>query len=259
MKAGIMSARVFRILRWVIGLLVVGLVLSGVGFVVWANTVPAIMPEAQTALTSTTQVSVTNDGWLAFMPVNNSPRVGYVIYPGGKVPAEAYAPLAQAIAQEGYFVAIVSVPLYLALFNTNAAQPVLAAHPDIEVWAVGGHSLGGVAASQFAKDNPENVKGLILMASQSFPGAGLETATGLEVISLYGTLDGLFTEDSKTASRAELPAATQFIAIEGGNHAQFGWYGSQAGDNTATISYAEQQAQVVSATVALLAQLAPQP
>jgi hypothetical protein len=54
------------------------------------------------------------------------------------------------------------------------------------------------------------------------------------------------------ASRTLLPANTTWIAIAGGNHAQFGWYGDQAGDNSATISRSDQQAQVVAATKALL-------
>jgi hypothetical protein len=43
------------------------------------------------------------------------------------------------------------------------------------------------------------------------------------------------------------------VPIEGGNHAQFGWYGTQAGDGQATISREAQQAQIVDATTALLA------
>jgi hypothetical protein len=58
------------------------------------------------------------------------------------------------------------------------------------------------------------------------------------------------------ASRSLLPPDTQWTAIEGGNHAQFGWYGPQPGDNQATITREEQQAQIVAATLQLLQQLA---
>jgi hypothetical protein len=37
-----------------------------------------------------------------------------------------------------------------------------------------------------------------------------------------------------------LPADTEFYIIEGGNHAQFGDYGFQKGDNIADISLEEQ-------------------
>ncbi len=53
-------------------------------------------------------------------------------------------------------------------------------------------------------------------------------------------------------SRSLLPADTNFVAIEGGNHAQFGWYGPQSGDLPATISHPDQHTQTVVATVALL-------
>jgi len=45
--------------------------------------------------------------------------------------------------------------------------------------------------------------------------------------------------------------------MAGGNHAQFGWYGPQPGDGTAGISRAEQQAQIIDATVAFLDTLQP--
>jgi hypothetical protein len=68
-------------------------------------------------------------------------------------------------------------------------------------------------------------------------------------------LDGLSKPDRITSSAALLPSGTVFVAIEGGNHAQFGWYGDQSGDNPATISREDQQEQIVQATAALLASL----
>ena len=51
------------------------------------------------------------------------------------------------------------------------------------------------------------------------------------------------------------PETTAWVAIEGGNHAQFGWYGPQRGDNPASISREAQQEQIVRATLALLSSL----
>jgi hypothetical protein len=70
--------------------------------------------------------------------------------------------------------------------------------------------------------------------------------------SIYGTLDGGVERITSEVTRAELPADTTFVPIEGGNHEGCGWYTGQPGDPPATISRAEQQAQVVAATVALL-------
>ena len=52
-----------------------------------------------------------------------------------------------------------------------------------------------------------------------------------------------------------LPQDTQFIVMDGGNHAQFGDYGPQPGDKIATISRAEQQKQIVEASVNFLHEL----
>jgi hypothetical protein len=49
-----------------------------------------------------------------------------------------------------------------------------------------------------------------------------------------------------------LPPDTTRVEIMGGNHAQFGWYGKQPGDNDATISRYLQQGQTVNATIQLL-------
>jgi hypothetical protein len=43
-----------------------------------------------------------------------------------------------------------------------------------------------------------------------------------------------------------------WVVIQGGDHAQFGWYGAQSGDNPATISREAQQAQIEQATVDFL-------
>jgi hypothetical protein len=63
-------------------------------------------------------------------------------------------------------------------------------------------------------------------------------------------------EEKIAASRPLLPAETRWVTIEGGNHAQFGWYRPQSGDHPATISREAQQREVVAATLALLATLA---
>ena len=74
----------------------------------------------------------------------------------------------------------------------------------------------------------------------------------LQVTSIFGTLDGLATPAEIEASKALVPPAATFVPIEGGNHAQFGWYGPQQGDNEATITREEQQEQVIAATEAAL-------
>jgi len=143
------------------------------------------------------------------------------------------------------------MPLNLAVLNPGAAHDVIAAYPQIQRWAVGGHSLGGAMAANFAKNNPEAVQGLVLWAAYPASSDDL-SASSLSVLSIYGTLDGLATGEKINASRALLPEDTTYVPIEGGNHAQFGWYGEQSGDNTAAITRQVQQDQIIQATVALL-------
>ena len=236
-------------------LLPVVLILALAGFVVWAGTAAAPMPEALASLRSDTHVEVDQDPWLVFRPVGEEPEVGLVLYPGARVDPRAYAPAARALAEDGYLVVIVPMPLNLAFFAPDRAAEVMAVFPEIERWAVGGHSLGGAMSSRFAHQNPESVHGLVLWAAYPASTDDL-SASSLAVTSIYGTLDGLATEEKIEASRPLLPPDTDWAAIEGGNHAQFGWYGPQSGDNPATISRSEQQEQVVTATLALLSELA---
>ena len=98
------------------------------------------MPEALAALQSDSQVKVTTDPWLVFQPTQSTPTTGLIIYPGGRVDPRAYAPQARAIAEKGYLVVIVPMPLNLAVFGSGRASSVIQAYPDIEKWVIGGHS-----------------------------------------------------------------------------------------------------------------------
>jgi hypothetical protein len=53
--------------------------------------------------------------------------------------------------------------------------------------------------------------------------------------------------DEVEANSQYLPDDTNWVLIDGGNHSQFGYYGSQLGDNAATISREQQQELTVEA------------
>lgn len=240
-----------RKLRLFLSLLGLGLVLFGVGFVIWGETAAPPMQEAMAALESDNQVMVVSGHWLVFTPVATRPDTGFIFYPGARVDYRAYAPAARQIAAKGYLVVIVRMPLNLAVFNVNAAQEVQAAYPQIKAWAIGGHSLGGAMAAAYAKTHPGSVQGLALWAA--YPASNDDLShSGLRVVSIFGSQDGLATGEKIEASRQWLPPDTTWVKIEGGNHAQFGWYGNQAGDNPASISRKAQQDQVIVATLEML-------
>jgi len=242
-----MKRVLFRLLA-AIGILIA---IAAIGFVVWGSTPQPASNAALEALASDSSVRVETTPWITFTPASGTPRAGFIVYPGGHVDPRAYAPLARRIASQGYQVVIVPMPLALAVLAPNEALDVMAARSSIDAWAVGGHSLGGAMAARFASTHPESVEGLVLWAA--YP-ASTDDLSGLDVIvtSIYGTLDGLSTGDKIDASRPLLPGGTRWVPIKGGNHAQFGDYGAQAGDGMATIAASEQQALAAEATVRVL-------
>jgi dienelactone hydrolase len=240
--------------RWLWLVLLVPVVLV-VGFVIWAETPLGPMPEALSALQSDEAVQVATSPWLVFEPAGSEPAVGIILYPGGRVDPRSYAPEAHALAAEGYLAVIAPMPFNLAVFAPDRAVEVMAAFPSVRHWAVGGHSLGGAMAARFAYRHPEAVEGLVLWAA--YPASTDDLSTrNLQVVSIFGTQDGLATGDKIDASRPLLPPTTRWVSLEGGNHAGFGWYGPQPGDGTAAISRQDQQSQAVAATIELLQSLA---
>lgn len=228
--------------------LVLVLLLSG-AFLAWSLNPLSPLPEAVAASQNIVEVDAAD--WLVFQPEGVQPETGLIFYPGGRVDYRAYAPLAQAIADGGYLVVIVPMRLNLAVFSPDRAAQVIDAYPQVRRWVTGGHSLGGSMAARYAARNPDQVSGLILLASypiESDSLASLET----RALSIYATLDGLATPADIDASRAFLPPDARYLAIDGGNHAQFGWYGVQDGDGQALISRAEQQTRTVTAIIEFL-------
>ncbi len=238
-----------RVLRGIGLALVVLLAVGAVGFLWYAQPQP-LLPEATAALASTERATYDGtDGLITFTPTAGQPTTGLVLYPGGKVPSAAYAPQARAIAELGYLVVIVSVPFNFAVFDIDAAAPVIAAHPEIQHWVVGGHSLGGAMAAQFLSGHPGAAEGLVFWAAYASTDL---SAQDLAVASTYGSLDrGIASYTSPSAVANAGPKLT-FTVIEGGNHEQMGWYTGQPNDPPATITRVDQQAQVIEATRSLL-------
>ena len=238
-----------RILKGVGLTLLAVLIVGVVGFLWYAQPQP-LLPEATAALASTDRATYDgSNGLITFTPTAGTPTTGLILYPGGKVPSAGYAPQARAIAEAGYLVVIVTVPFNLAVFDIGAAAPVIAAHPEIKHWAVGGHSLGGAMAAQFLSGSPGAAEGLLFWAAYS---ATDLSGQHLTVALQYGSLDtGSASYTSPTALANVGPNLTATV-IEGGNHEQMGWYTGQPNDPPATIPRADQQAQVIAATEALL-------
>lgn len=242
-----------KIVKRVLFVLLVIVAVGAVGLTVWGNNAYPPLQPALDALQSDAQVNVTlHDGYITFEPVGMQPEVGLVFVPGGRVDYRAYSPALHQIAAQGYFVALVKVRINLAFFDLNAPERVISQYPNIQTWSVGGHSLGGLAAANYAGKHLDEIDGLVFWAS--YPADDSLSKSSLSVLSIYGSND-LSGMEPYDKSRSQLPSDTQFILIEGGNHAQFGSYGPQAGDKPATISAEEQWAQATEATIKLLGSL----
>ena len=220
------------------------LVIGALGMTLWSatGTYPA-GTLAQAALESTSRVTVTQEKWITFTPVELGER-GLIFYPGGLVEPTAYAPVLHQIAEEGVLVVILPMPLNLAIFNTGAADAVLDHFSHISEWTLAGHSLGGAAAAIFTSNNPDRVDALALWDSFP-PGSADLSNTTMPAISIFGTTNGVTNTENFDEKRALMPENTQFIPIEGANHAQFGDYGPQKGDVAASLSLSEQHLRVV--------------
>jgi dienelactone hydrolase len=236
--------KIFR--RLLIGVLVIFLI-GVIGLVGWAAV------NAQEATERAVVVLQDNgiqreDGQLVFRPSSPTDR-GLIYYPGGLVDPEAYAVTAQGLADAGYLVVIPKMPLNLAFTGINRADGIRADFPEIESWVIGGHSLGGAMAAQYAKNNVDNLDGLIMYAS--YPANNEDFVDfPLPILTIIGSKDP-GAPQQKAFYDAIADSAERFI-IEGGNHRQYADYSYQPDDGIATISAAEQQDQIIAATIQFL-------
>ena len=183
--------------------------------------------------------------------VPEDPTAGLIFYPGGKVEHTAYAPLLRACAEQGILCALVRMPGNLAVLDANAADGLQEEYPEVTAWYMAGHSLGGAMAANYAAAHAEDFNGLILLAAYSTKDF---TGTTLRVLSVYGSEDGVLNRESYEKNRANLPADTTEVILDGGCHAQFGSYGPQDGDGIPSISGEEQVRQTAEAIAAFAGQ-----
>ena len=211
---------------------VVVVVLACVGFGAWASD---YYHAGDAAVEAIATQAVDSDSYIAVG--DPMAEYGLVLYPGAKVEAAAYAPFAEKLAERGVFCVIAKMPFNIAFFGANEADQVMDSYPDVSHWWVGGHSLGGVVAADYAQKNAEKDEGVALLASYCSESLA---ASGLAAEVVYGTNDGVVNRSSLEACVDSLPKEATRV-IEGGNHAGFGDYGPQQGDGEATISADEQQ------------------
>lgn len=207
------------------------------------------------ALESKSNIEVTEtSNYYAFKPTATEATTGFILYPGALVDADAYAPLMAQLAEGSTTSFIAKMPFDLAIFKEDAATSIIEAYPTIQNWYIGGHSLGGVMAASYASKHPDLIKGVAFLAS--YPNKSLKDQD-FKVLSLYGSNDQVLNMTTYEKAQSLLPTDTTHfteIIIPGGNHANFGNYGPQSGDGTATISQYKQQQITATAISNFMAQ-----
>lgn len=198
---------------------------------------------------------VDTDSYIGFYPVNfeKEKQSGLLFYQGAKVDAEAYAVLGSKLAENGIPFIVAKMPVRFAIFDANKAIKLYEELNLDSSWAIGGHSLGGSMASKVVYENPTHFSSLILLASYPAKSNALNDYQ-IKVLSLWASRDALVTKEKIETHKKYLPSDTKYVEIQGGNHAQFGSYGEQKGDNKADIEGIKQIDLVVEEIVKTLNQ-----
>jgi predicted alpha/beta-hydrolase family hydrolase len=224
--------------------------LAVLGFTYWAYTPLGPAQTALNSLVDSENVSVIETHRIIFTP-KETMDTGFIFYPGGHVDPRSYSSIAHQIADEGYLVIIQKMPYNLAVTNKRAAVKIINDYAEIDNWVIGGHSLGGAMAASLVFDEPEMFEGLVLLAAYP-PRNNNISSLEIYVTVVYGSIDQIATQSEIEESLSLLPFETEKVLIEGGNHAQFGDYGTQNGDGVATIEPEEQLKIVIEAILNIL-------
>src|SRR5512133_595874 len=137
----------------------IGLLMVMAGVYIYTLSPVGPLPAALPYIQGNDRVQVKSDRYAYFQPSNSPAKTGFIFYPGGRVDYRSYAPMARMLAEKGWPVAIVPMPLNLAVLGSDRAAWVIADHPEVQHWVVGGHSLGGSMAAKFADENPTQISG----------------------------------------------------------------------------------------------------
>ena len=194
---------------------------------------------ALAALNSDGTVTVTRtaEGWLFDGPSESD---ALIFYPGAKIEEASYAPLMHLLAEKGMDAFLIEMPFHLSIFGKDKADNVISGY-KYDHFYIGGHSLGGAMAAEYASGHHEQLTGIVMLAAYSLK----HLDDSLAAVTIYGSEDGVLNMGRLAAGEKNLPVNAGTCVIQGGNHAQFGNYGEQKGDGKASISAQEQQRQTV--------------
>jgi pimeloyl-ACP methyl ester carboxylesterase len=219
-------------------------VTAGISFVGWlflsmnaTGVDDAIFSDSPTVTVNQT------DAFTSFTPTEAYQTV-VLFYPGALVDPDAYAPLCRTIAEHGYQAMVIHMPWRLASQGYRNIKRLGLLSDPTKNYVLAGHSQGGKMAAQFVYENPSLIDQLILLGTTHPRDIDL-SGLSIPVLKIYGSNDGVASTQKIQQNKPNLPSTAEYVRIEGANHAQFGYYGYQLGDDTATISREEQQRLVL--------------
>lgn len=243
-------------LRRALLLIVVGLLGYGIA---WAQPFvfrPALVP-GQDAITDAAsaraRVSLDDVGGrvLSIRPETSDGDLLLVLYPGGLVRPQAYEWLGRALAEQGVQTVIPEFFADLAVTGKDRADALIAHYAAGRTVVIGGHSLGGAMAADYASRNADKLTGLILLAA--YPAGGIDlTGTTFTSLSLMGENDQVAAVSAVRGGLAQLSPTSTLEVIPGSVHAFFGRYGPQAGDGIPSVDRASAEQAIIERVVAYL-------
>lgn len=240
------------------------------GFLGWAFQGVGPSPEAKALATASPPAKVS--GGLLF---GTGPPV-VALYCGAKVRRESYAPLALSILdklkQTDAGVLVLQSPLNVYAFKPMTVSRVLELHPSVT--CIAGHSIGGLWAVEFCREMHSrgewpsagldffymgvHGKGLSLDKFMDLPFRKVGWSWASEDCTMLRAAEG-DVPAYVARTRDELPAGAAIFEIAGGNHEQYGSYGSPGfkqglayKDLPARIS-AEEQCELAASAIAATA------
>lgn len=224
----------------ILKIILIILVATIIGSFVWISNYYAPDEKAEKALISDNKVQVSMEkDFINFTPKDANPTKGVILYPATKVDGRAYSNLARKIAENGYQVVVVDMPLNLSLLGRNKASKVIEEYKNIDTWVIAGDSSGGIMASKYAAENISKIDGVVLISS--YPLDSELKDINMNVLSIWGSKDGVVDFQSLIDAKEKLPNNASYTEIEGANHSQFGDYGLYRNDEKALISSDKQQ------------------
>jgi hypothetical protein len=220
------------------------------------------------------------DGHDIYLPPNaEKTKFGIIFFPGALVNHTAYAPIACKLSDEGILVVVLSMEptRFIADLEINKKMALIAMYEvlaegdvNVEEWVLAGHSAGAATAMKLAVEMKPGISKLV-MCGIGANQMGIKTLreAAVNVLVMNGSNDALvnhYSEEKRKDFRNTLPPTssggkgkTEYVTIDGGNHAGFGHYGPQTFprlDGERTITLDQQQDAFVQKTVEFLFQKA---